>query len=638
MYSLYNILRKYHTLTSVLQEDLSGSSRPSSPSSVERGFKPLQPHPPTPGAQQVIPTPETPVNSASTPRDQAVCSPVSTVTSGAHTLSGAHAQSSNTAKVISDQPALTSLAPQLQAQPLNTPSVLPALASSGTLAASPPLLSASAPVATSNNNSNLHLRLPQHSSPLPVLKPSLGLPGHISSIGSQPGSSASSLVSNSCNLSSPLVIPTPSRASSTGTFIPHAELLLPANINSISTHTNTPVSAVVKTAVALTTVDSFVSATALISGRPIVGGPPNINTTTSSAIVNTNSSNPGSNMQDQSEEQDKKPIVPPPGSFLPPPGAVPFAPYHSFYYPHSGATHISHFHPSVGMSVSSSAGGNPPPPVPSLVPIKKEPHSPPPPLKSSDKATDLSSSSAASSHALHRPHPENPAKLSHGFSQTGLPTAAPPLPPPLTVIEHRDSSKPGELSKPDVYSKDGTRGHSSSPLRPDNHPASGLHRESRLDSNLSVLRESREIGLVGGAAASQQGQQLPLLSSVKEEPRSLQAAFQPYSHHPSPSSSSSSSLASHHPPSSVLQVPQPNLTSDQSHGQAIIPQCILSDSPLVPSRSAPSLDIDSVKIEQCVEDEIDIEDEDDDSRGWSSTPGPTPTVCNREIYKSNSAM
>ncbi|CAG5128774.1 unnamed protein product, partial [Candidula unifasciata] len=605
-----------------IQEDLSSSSRPSSPSSVERGFKPLQPHPLTPGAHPVTPAAGTPVNVTSSSQDIAVSSPVFCGPSSVPT------QSSTT--VISGQPVPTSQAHQQ----LSSLTVLPASASSETLAIPPPSLSPLSALAASNSSGNLHLRLPQQASPIPALKPSFGLPGHISSVGSKPGSHASNLVSNSCSLSSPLVIPTPSRASSTGTFIPHAELPLPANSLGISANINSPVTAVVKTTVALTSVDSFLSTSASSSSRLPLGG--QANTATSSAIVNTSSASSGCKMQDQSEEQDKKPIVPPPGSFLPPPGAVgvPFAPYHSYYYPHSGATHISHFHPSVGMSVSSAAGGIPPPPVPSLVPIKKEPHSPPPPLKSADKATDLSSSSStALLHPLHRSHPEKSAKLPHGFSQTGLTTTAPP---PLTVIEHRDGSKPGEASKPDLYSKDSTRGHSSSPLRTDTHPAPGLHRESRLDSNLSVLRESREIGLVGGATSSQPGQQLPLLSSIKEEPRTLPAAFQPYSHHPSPSVSSS--LTSHHPPSSVLQVPQPSLSSDQPLGQSMISQSMMSDSSLVTSRSAPSLDIDSVKIEQNVEDEIDIEDEDDDSRSGSTTPGPTPTVCNREIYKSNSAI
>lgn len=481
------------------------------------------------------------------------------------------------------------------------------------------------------------LRLPQHSSPLQVYKPGFVTSGHISSIGTKTTYSPSNLIPTTCSLSSPLVIPTLNRASSTGTFIPHTELSVPATTVSVSANINTVVTAAAKTTLALTSVDSAVSSASLIN-RSAGGGASG--STTNIGAISTESSNPNSKMQDQPEEQDKKPIVPPPGAFITAPGAVPFAPYHSFYYPHSGAAHLPHFHPSVAMSVASSSGGSShqsTPPVPSLVPIKKEPHSPPPPLKPSDKATDLSSGSTNSS--LHRPHTESTARLPHGFSQPGLSSTAPLPPPPLTVIDHRDSSKSGELSKADSFPKDSNWSLPSSPHHSENHPAPGLHRESRLDSNLSVLRESREIGLVVGLNSSQPGQQLSL-SSIKEEPRSIPAAFQPYSHHAHPSSSSSS-LTSHHTPGSILQVPQPSISSEHAHSTSSVTssQSVLSDSSHVSSHSTPSLDIENlVKKEQIAVDEVDVDEDDDDSRGGSTTPGPTPTVCNREIYKSNSAM
>lgn len=549
--------------------------------------------------------------------------------------------STSTLTVTSGQPVSSLLtSQQYQQHFLNIPSTLSGLTASGTLVTSSSVLSSTASVLSSGSQ---HLRLPQHQSPLPLFKTG-GPAGHVSNIGTIAASSHSSLVPATCSLSSPLVIPTPalSRASSSGTYIPHTELSVTsstvtasANINIVPSAKNTPT---------LTPVDPVVSSTSLGSLSTASG--PSISTTGSSegtGSVAANSNNSYNRMQEP-EEQEKKPNVPPPGAFLPPTVTVPFVPYHSYYYSHAGAAHLApHLHPSVAMSASSSVGGNPhqsTPPVPGLVPIKKEPHSPPP-LKPSDKATDLSLTSSNTSHSLHRSHLENSAKHPHGFSQQGLPSTAPLPPPPLTVIDHRDGSKSDELSKSDQYAKDSPRGLPPSPHRPDSHSSAVLHRESRMDSNLSVLRESREIGLVGGLNPTQAGQQIPL-SSIKEEPRSLPAAFQPYSHHLNSSSSSASSLPSHHASSSVLQVPQPHLSSDQPHGSSsvISSQSILSDSTRSSSRSAPNPDIENVKKESVTVEEIDVEydDDNDDIRGGTTTPGPTPTVCNREIYKSNSAM
>lgn len=582
----------------------------------------------TPGVQHVVPAATASIGKTNPAQDS-----ISAVAASSTTTCLA-----STSEGVPSQPAASSQQHQHQQQYLNTPSTPPTLTSSGvvvTSSSSPPLSTSA--LSSSSSRSSPHLRLQQHQSSLPVFKPSLGQTGIISGIGTITSKNHSGFVPGSGGLSSPLVIPTPnlSRASSSGTFIPHTELAVPASTANLPASVNT--CATTNSTSGLTSTDSVVSVAALTS-RSSTAAPVVVSSSNSSSAITNSSSQ--SRMQEQPEKQDKKPVVPQPGAFLPPSVGVPF-PYHSYYYPHSGAAHLPpHLHPS--MSVASSVGGSPhqpPPPVPSLIPIKKEPHSPPPLLKPSDKATDLSSSSS-SFQAVHRPHSENPPKLPHGFSHSGLPLTAPLPPPPLTVIDHRDGAKPDELSKAESYTKDNPRGLPPSPHRPDSHPMT-LHRESRLDSNLSVLRESREIGLVGGLNSTQPGQQLPL-ASVKEEPRSLSAAFQPYSHHPHSSSTSSSApVLPTHSTASVLQVPQPHLSLDQSHGSASLmsSQSMLSDSSQTITRPAANPDIESlVKKEPITIEDIDVDEDDDDMRGGTTTPGPTPTVCNREIYKSNSAM
>uniref|UniRef100_A0A2C9KTE3 GATA-type domain-containing protein n=1 Tax=Biomphalaria glabrata TaxID=6526 RepID=A0A2C9KTE3_BIOGL len=608
-----------------IQEELSSSSRPSSPSSVERGFKPLQPQPPTPGTLQVVPTPGSPNNKPVTSPETVLPS----VTPAINTLPPVSTPVQVT--VTKPQPVLQTV-PTLQTtqqfQPfVQTSVVTQALPSQTAGLGQGNLVSASTtptpPASVTPSGGNTHHRPVRHSSPLPVFKPGITAPVNITNLGALTSGSQGSLVAPStCNLSSPLVVPTPplSRASSTGTFIPQTELSVP-NLSTVTTATP-------KTTTAPSSVDTVISSSPLTSRSTV------ISTSNNSSSINFNHSL--SRMQDPNEEQDKKPIVP---AFLPPPpGSVPFSYHHPYYFgPHPGAAHLPHLHPPMGMAVPSAVVGNPhqPPPVPSLVPIKKEPHSPPPPLKPSEKASDLSTGS--SSHHLHRPHPENPGKLPHSYSQPSLSSSAPLPPPPLTVIDPRDSIiKSEDLSKPDPYSKDSHRGLQQSPHRPDSLPPSVLHRDSRLDSrldNLSVLQESRAIGLAGGLNPPP-GSQLH-----KDDPRSLPAAFQPYSHHTL--STSSSVGLSHHSVSSVLQVPQPHLSADQSHmASALHPsQSHMSDSGHHPmSRSMPDME-NVIKKEPINVDEIDVdEDEDDGIRGGSLTPGPTPTPCNREIYKSKNAI
>ena len=181
-----------------------------------------------------------------------------------------------------------------------------------------------------------------------------------------------------------------------------------------------------------------------------------------------------------------------------------------------------------------------------------------------------------------------------------------------------------------------------SPHRSDSHP---VLQQSRMDNNLSVLRESREIGLVSGLSGPPSGSHPTAPPPLKDDPRALSAAFQPYHHPPRPSSSSNATPPSH-PPGTMMQIPPSHPShmppSGPSHQQG--PPMHPSQGPIMSelaSLSAPVVPVSNSEMESYVKKEpITVEDDtgsDDDMRGGSLTPGPT-NPCTREIYKSNSAM
>ncbi|RUS90272.1 hypothetical protein EGW08_001961, partial [Elysia chlorotica] len=395
------------------QEELSGSSRPSSPSSVERGFKPLQPQPTTPGGGQAIlpssssspsPAVQASVKSEELPRPTV---PSDSETSTAVSLTGHFAPGASV--ITAGGPGGASLPPKtllgtapgvqqypqfLNIPPLTSATGLPALPSSASSAQNLPgttsggVATLSSSTLLSASSSSLpghiphHLKPGHHSSQLSSFKPGLGHISSVTNIGNIP-QGHTTLANSSSGLTSPLVVPTPSRASSTGTFIPLTDPSIgtpsssglgattsssnPSGSGPTGNKTNTSSAAISEShSTSSSLLSSVHSSTPLPSSLSLATGPLGIPLSSGGhpALVGyhhphhplhhlyqqhqqqqqqhqakmqeqNSSSNSNGGNGNPDDQQDKKPILGPPGAYLPP-GFPGYHPYFNPYHPGAG--------------------------------------------------------------------------------------------------------------------------------------------------------------------------------------------------------------------------------------------------------------------------------------------------------------
>ena len=380
----------------------------------------------------------------------------------------------------------------------------------------------------------------------------------------------------------------------TAVSIPSSETgVVPAGGLPVSSLVSQPPGTLTTASSVLTSSSSSSSSSSLTAAAASTSGSSSTMTSMSSTGVTLMSSGSGASGEGEREKK----YTPPQPQPLPGMGGSLFSPYTHPYYPYA-----AHLGPRLA---------GPPPPVPSLVPIKKEPGE----AVRGEAGDVVSKDTSVESHTVHRPLPQSLSSSSSSSSSSSQSSsseqklAQPPhmsVPPPLTSID--SSSMPGGLMDRSTL------------VGPDS---------LRDNSREAILRESREIPLLGGSSAS---------SSIPTD-LPTRALFPPPLTSLTPSATVTStslppSLTGNIPHHLPLAVP-PMAQGDRARLEGHTPGADPGRQDIgigIPPSLRPGIKVEDGGIVEEV-----VDDSDSDREG-STTPGPSPTPCNKEVYHSKSAL